>query len=92
MKKLENGKSTTFEVLRLAGQAGDAQAQLAETPEEVIAAWEHQVRNCTGLVTEMRRRLEVGRASQLDVLQAEAECAAAEIKLLRAKRAFQKTP
>jgi outer membrane protein TolC len=92
MRKLENGASTAFQVLRLARQLANAQVQLAQTPEEMIAAWEYQVGILSGLVTESRKKLQVSSIARLDLTQAEAACVAAQIELLRARRAFQKTP
>ena len=89
-RKLESGKSTTYSVLGTSRVLAEAEVELAETPEQVFAAWESELRRCTEMVAENNRRIEVGALAPLDGADAEACCNAARTELLRARRNFQK--
>jgi hypothetical protein len=88
-KKLDSGKSTTFQVIRLARALTDARLELTETGEQVIAALEEQLKRAKALEEQGEEKVRVGVLARLDELQSRAERLTAEIELLKAKRYFQ---
>jgi hypothetical protein len=88
-KKLESGKSTVETVISLSKQLTAAELELAETPEQVMAAWENELNRCKEVVFENERRIQVGALSPLDQYPAIIARLSAKIGLLRAKRQFQ---
>jgi hypothetical protein len=88
VRKLENGKSTSFFVMKLAEQLHNAEMDLAETPEQLIETLEKKVDITTKLEADNAAKVKAGTFPPLDEKMAQACRLSAEIDLLRTKRDF----
>jgi hypothetical protein len=87
--KAEMGKSTTEQVFHFARMVVDAEVELAQTPEQVIAARESQLKIAKQWEDETKRRVQVGSLPSGDQNMARYWRSTAEIELARAKRDCQ---
>ena len=88
-KKAAAGKSTTEQIFHFAQMVVDAEVELAETPEQVIAARESRLKIAKQWEAETESRVQIGSLSPGDKNMARYWRLTAEIELARTKRDFQ---